>query len=208
MQNKVKEKIIKKSYILFAQKGIHNVPLTTIAVESEVGVATIYRYFGTKQNILNLCANYLWEKISLIVESKTNCDDFNYQNGFQKIEQMLQIFITLYKENKDLLKFIAEYDNYVAKNPLDENQNKIYNNKFLLFHELGKKYFEAGVKDESIKNNLDFDSFYFTITRALLDVSMKGASFPNLVESDNIVPTETQLKQLIKMAMYYCKKGE
>jgi hypothetical protein len=69
-------------------------------------------------------------------------------------------------------------------------------------------FYKEGITDNTIRSDVDFDSFYYSITRALLDVSMKGANSPILVETDKVVPIDEQLKQLIKMALFYCRKGE
>jgi len=208
LQNKAKENIIRNAYKLFANNGIHNVALVQIAKESEIGVATVYRYFGNKKNIVNECANSVWKKVILGVQDKISSLEFLQLTGIEKIEGLLSMFLTMYQEDKEFLKFVSEYDAYIAqeKQTLEEMQE--YNNNFLTFHEIGLNFFDEGIQDKTIKEDIDFDTFYYSITRALLDVSMKGANSPVLIETDKTVPIEKQLEQLITIAIFYCKKGE
>jgi len=208
LQNKAKENIIRNAYKLFANNGIHNVALVQIAKESEIGVATVYRYFGNKKNIVNECANSVWKKVILGVQDKISSLEFLQLTGIEKIEGLLSMFLTMYQEDKEFLKFVSEYDAYIAqeKQTLEEMQE--YNNNFLTFHEIGLNFFDEGIQDKTIKEDIDFDTFYYSITRALLDVSMKGANSPVLIETDKTVSIEKQLEQLITIAIFYCKKGE
>jgi len=208
LQNKAKENIIRNAYKLFANNGIHNVALVQIAKESEIGVATVYRYFGNKKNIINECANSVWKKVILGVQDKISSLEFLQLTGIEKIEGLLSMFLTMYQEDKEFLKFVSEFDAYIAQEKLTLEEMQEYNNNFLTFHEIGLNFFIEGIKDLTIKEDIDFDTFYYSITRALLDVSMKGANSPVLIETDKMVSIEKQLEQLITMAIYYCKKGE
>jgi AcrR family transcriptional regulator len=208
LQNKAKENIIKTAFQLFSENGIHNVALVQIAKESKIGVATVYRYFGNKKTIINECANYIWEEITKLVEIKISSLEFLKLTGIEKMEGLLVMFYDLYNNNKQYLKFISEYDAYIAQDILSPEEATRYNENFLVFHNIGLRFFEEGIKDNTIKSEIEFDNFYYSITRALLDVSMKGANSPILLETDKTVTIETQIKQLILMAIYYCKKGE
>lgn len=208
LQNKTKDKIIEISLTLFSSNGIHNVSIAQIAKEAEVGVASIYRYFGTKKIIINICANYVWKRMKLILENKTSSPEFIKLSGIGKMESLLNMSVDIYNTKRNYLKFVSEYDAYLAQEELNEEDKIIYNNNFLMFHVIIKMFYKEGLIDNTIRSDVDFDNFYYSITRALLDVSMKGANSPILIETDNIVPIEKQLQQLIKMAIFYCRKGE
>lgn len=208
LQNKAKDNIISTAFKLFSENGIHNVALVEIAKQSKIGVATIYRYFGNKKNIINECANDIWSQINKLVQEKISSSTFSELTGIEKTQELLTMFCDLYKNNKQYLKFISEYDAYIAQEVLSEEEATKYNENFLVFHRIGLEIFKEGIQDNTIKDDIDFDTFYFSITRALLDVSMKGANSSSLIATDNMVPVEDQLKQLIIMAIYYCKKGE
>lgn len=207
LQKKAKLNIIETAFKLFADNGIHNVALVQIAKNSEIGVASVYRYFVNKKTIINECANFIWGKITELVQNKISSIEFLNLTGIEKIETLLNIFIILYEDNEQYLKFISEYDAYIAQVVLSAEEKLKYNNNFIVFYKIGFVYFNEGIKDKTIKSDIEFDSFYYSITRALLDVSMKGSNSPILVEANKIIPIEKQLNQLIEMAIYYCSNN-
>lgn len=207
LQKKAKLNIIETAFKLFADNGIHNVALVQIAKNSEIGVASLYRYFVNKKTIINECANFIWGKITELVQNKISSIEFLNLTGIEKIETLLNIFIILYEDNEQYLKFISEYDAYIAQVVLSAEEKLKYNNNFIVFYKIGFIYFNEGIKDKTIKSYIEFDSFYYSITRALLDVSMKGSNSPILVEANKIIPIEKQLNQLIEMAIYYCSNN-
>ena len=54
--------ILDCAYQLFASQGIENTAITDIAEKAEIGVASLYRYFKTKEEIAILCGVIAWEK--------------------------------------------------------------------------------------------------------------------------------------------------
>ena len=62
LKNKRIEKAVSTCAEMFLKNGIESVRMTDIAYESGVGVATIYRYFGTKTGITIAAMTYLWNQ--------------------------------------------------------------------------------------------------------------------------------------------------
>ena len=52
IKDTMKRAIAKKALGLFLEKSITEVKISDIAIEADVGEATVYRYFKTKQNNL------------------------------------------------------------------------------------------------------------------------------------------------------------
>ncbi|MBQ4225759.1 MAG: helix-turn-helix transcriptional regulator, partial [Oscillospiraceae bacterium] len=55
---------------LFLEKGLDNVRMTDIADDCGVGVATLYRYFGTKTIIAIEAVSYLWNDLGRLFEER------------------------------------------------------------------------------------------------------------------------------------------
>ena len=71
--------IINDACDLFLNSSVNDVTIADIAEKSEVGVATVYRYFSTKKNILEQCA--------IRLQSEVYEDYFKLtgKNGYEKI---------------------------------------------------------------------------------------------------------------------------
>ena len=60
------QSIIECSFGLFAENGIENISMNDIASEAKIGVASLYRYFQTKEELAIEVAIYAW-KIELAI---------------------------------------------------------------------------------------------------------------------------------------------
>ena len=61
---KKKQAIIQAALHLFKEKGFKETSIKSIAEASEVSPVSIYNYFGSKDNLVTLCVNDLFEEIT------------------------------------------------------------------------------------------------------------------------------------------------
>ena len=55
-------RIYESAFALFSEKGIDTIAMTDIAKKAEIGVASLYRYFETKDEIAIRTVIWSWEK--------------------------------------------------------------------------------------------------------------------------------------------------
>lgn len=84
---KKKQAIIQAALRLFKEKGFKETSIKSIAEVAEVSPVSIYNYFGSKDNLVALCVNDLFEEITQQAEDilKSNLD-FN-----TKLDQALDL---------------------------------------------------------------------------------------------------------------------
>lgn len=61
---KKKQAIIQAALRLFKDKGFKETSIKSIAEAAEVSPVSIYNYFGSKDNLVTLCVNDLFEEIT------------------------------------------------------------------------------------------------------------------------------------------------
>lgn len=61
---KKKQAIIQAALRLFKEKGFKETSIKSIAEVAEVSPVSIYNYFGSKDNLVALCVNHLFEEIT------------------------------------------------------------------------------------------------------------------------------------------------
>ena len=73
---KKKQAIIQSALQLFKEKGFKETSIKSIAEVAEVSPVSIYNYFGSKDNLVALCVNDLFEEITQQAEDilKSNLD--------------------------------------------------------------------------------------------------------------------------------------
>ena len=198
-----KDEIVLIAIEVFKDKGIDKTKMTDIAEMAEIGVATLYRYFNTKFELVMASATALWEQKISILYSKLYEPAFMEQNGAERVRIILSLFIDIYQKYPEFISFLEHFDNYIVKEsiPLEKlegYESVIINPKASIFSAI-----DQGKKDGSIKSNIDNDIFYITITHSLMSLCQKLILRGTILRSDKDVEGETQLKLLIDMAMVY-----
>lgn len=202
-KEKRKEEVIAAAVEVFKEKGIENSKMTDIAEKAEVGVASVYRYFKTKPDLVVEAAIKFWDIETNSLYSEFNKDSINELIGIEKIKIILNVFVNLYNNHKDFAKFLEEFDNYVVKEhipneKLENYENSIINLKKIIFDAL-----EEGKKDSSVRSDIDNEVFYITVSHSLMTLAQKLILRGNILKSDNDVPGENQIKLVIDMAIKY-----
>ena len=122
---------------LFMERSINEVTIRDIAISAQVGEATIYRYFGNKQNIVIQAAM----KIQGIVSG----DYFKLEkgkNGYEKLVLFYQSYFDIFCKHPNFYKFLNEFDVYMAGehsdaiNPYEEAIDS-YKDFYMQAYELG-----------------------------------------------------------------------
>ena len=153
---------------LFMSRSIQEVTIRDIAISAQVGEATIYRYFGKKQELVVQAAM----KLQGIVSSSYFKLD-NKSNGYQKLEAFYLSYLNIFDNHRDFYKFLSEFDAYMStenKDVLNPYENAIdqYKSAFM-------KAYEQGLKDGSVRKQDNIDLFYFSTTHAVLELCKKLA---------------------------------
>lgn len=202
-KEKRKEEVILAAIEVFKDNGIDNSKMTDIAERAEIGVATIYRYFNTKFELVIAAATTLWEEKISILYSKFHEPSFIELNGADRVRVILNIFVNVYQKYPEFISFLEHFDNYIVKESipienLERYEKIIIDTKSAIFDAI-----DQGKKDGSIKNNIDNDAFYITITHSLMSLCQKLILRGSILRSDRDIQGDTQLKLLIDMAMMY-----
>ena len=104
----------------FLQDGIESVKMTDLADSCGVGVASLYRYFGTKTAIVVAAGTLLWQDVSKLFEGVFEGPAFLEKPGLSRIRELLGIFLTLYRQEPAFLKFLYEFDEFVLREKPDQ----------------------------------------------------------------------------------------
>ncbi|WP_163192886.1 TetR/AcrR family transcriptional regulator [Clostridium thermarum] len=201
-----KEEVVSAAIEVFKEKGIDNTKMTDIAEKAEVGVASVYRYFKTKFDLVLAAATYLWREDIREIYEQFYDSAFKKLSGIEQIRKILDISIDLYKQYPQYLSFLEYFDNYIVKEKVPAEKLESYEKNVI---DMRRGIFEAleqGKKDGSIKADIDNNTFYITITHALMSLSQKLILRGTILKSDYEVSGEDQIRLLVDMAVGYISK--
>lgn len=202
-KEKRKEEVIFAALEVFKEKGIENSKMTDIAEKAEVGVASVYRYFKTKPDLAVEVAVKFWNIETSSLYNELDMDSINKLIGIDKLATILGVFINLYNNHKDFLRFLEEFDNYVIKEQISSEKLETYEKSIINLKKIIFDALEEGKKDGSVHRNVDNEIFYITISHALVTLSQKLILRGNILKSDSTVSGESQIKLITDMAVNY-----
>ena len=106
-------RLLKAGFSLFVKRSIEAVKLVDIAVAANVGIATLYRYFKTKPDLVIEIGTSIWRKYYVDVQAAYARRNGVKMNAAEELEFFIDSIIALYRSHKDVLLFNRSFTAYV-----------------------------------------------------------------------------------------------
>lgn len=180
--NAVKQRIIDGAFLVFSKQGIESVKMTDVAESAGVGVATVYRYFGTKNDLVLAVGVRAWDEyISKTVKA--------YDRSLTALESFgfyLESFLDLYRDHKDLLRFNQFFNVYIRSGQLDRGSMGAY---IGVIEALGARFhnlYQRAIEDRTMRTDVPEAEIFSTtlhlmlaaVTRYAVGLVYQGGSDP------------------------------
>lgn len=189
---------------LFIKNGISAVKMTDIADESEIGVASLYRYFNTKKQLVIDVATYMWNDLNPLFSDIVNGEKFNNADGFEQVKILAGTFCILFEHHSIFLNFIHDFDAFVLSEKISCEELYDYEKSIFNFYHYFESAIIKGRKNKMIREDFDIRNFYFTATHSLLALSQKLTS-PHIIKSDSSVDGKEELAGLTDILTFYIR---
>ena len=191
-------RIMEAAFKLFSEKGIDTITMNDIAKKAEIGVASLYRYYETKEQIAIQTSIWAWEKQKDFIMPLLMENDYESISGLEQIKKVISLFIKLYESQSDFLRYIYFFDSYAVRSKINNQALKDYEKLILSIKKIISQAITKGIKDNSInekyKNNEEL--LYFTITHTMFSTIQKLALSKNLLAIDTNQNNIQELKML------------
>ena len=179
---------------LFICRSIQDVTIRDIAISAQVGEATIYRYFGKKQDLVVQSAMKLQQAV--------NANFFKVsegKNGYEKIEIFYKSYLDIFNAHPEFYKFINEFDAFMA----GDNSSVIdpYESVIGQYEKVYMDAYNEGLKDGSIKKQNDIKVFYFSTTHSLLELCKKLSIRKAVLNQDKAGEKSAEVQCLINIIL-------
>lgn len=197
------------AYRLFCEKGIENVSLQEIADNSDYGIASLYRYFTNKQNLVVEAAACKWEEYLGENQKRRPTADFEGMTAAEIYEFYLDSFIDLYTVHKDLLRFNQYFNVYIQAQHTDKKALEPYTKVIEgLKHRFGIMY-QKGMNDHTIKTDTpEEEMFSVTLHLMLAAVTRYAVGLAYIPEGFDAIAELNKQKEALKYLYLPDYKGE
>ena len=204
LKDKRMERAVSVCAELFLEHGIENVKMTDIADQSGVGVATLYRYFGTKTGISIAAMTFLWYDLRSLFSGIFDSESFTGQTGLKQMQDLLRMFVVLFKAHKGFLRLLGEFDRLVISENVPCEELKEYESSVIDFFPIVERAYKCGLADGTMHKIKDFRLFYMTYAHALTEMCKKFIE-GEILPSDDFSGAESELELMIDCAVSYLK---
>nr|WP_312323878.1 TetR/AcrR family transcriptional regulator [Acinetobacter oleivorans] len=183
MSNKISNNkilnLFQTSCMLFTQYGFHNVGVNTIVNEGSISKMTLYKYFPSKEKLINACVKYQKEKLT---EQIIHIKDLTHD--ISEVDKLKKIFFTHTDLKGDY--FLLFKGIYEIKNDFPEAY------KFILIYRnwLINQIFEliSTIKESATKHD------------ALLLLYIMDGTLTQLLSTDNIDERDSMFRYFLMAA--------
>lgn len=194
--------ILEKAFELFSKEGIDNVTMNNIADKAEIGVASLYRYFSTKEELAIQCATKMWQ----IEKEKANgfftTQEYFEKSGIAQLHSILSYFEDSFDSTQDFYRFIYYFDSYIKRQNIESNNLKEYENTIQEITETAFKSIEKGFFDGTISfPNENIQALTLTITHSVFSLAQKLSLSGGMLTQDISNPPKNQLEILKKLIL-------
>jgi len=193
--------VIEECKPLMLAKGITALKISDISREIKVGEATIYRYFGTKTNLVIEVATSLWKDIYKEIVRLPK-----QETGYYTVKEFFSFFLTGYKESKEVFTFLDEFDSLMVKEKVDKDSLGKLDDVLSKIKDEYIVSFNQGLKDESIKSSVNKEEYYYTTTHMVLGICKSLASNGIILSSDELIKDVTQINLALEICLQYIKQ--
>ena len=203
---KRRELLIETGFRLFARQTIESVKLQDIATASGVGIATLYRYFETKQNLVIEIGTKKWREYYIEEEKEFIRRNGPSMTAAEEMEYFLDCFIDLYRNHKDLLRFNRNFDSYVKHEGCTEEQMRPYNEAVNVFAEKFHGLYLRAKKDGTLRIRMSERKLFVSSMYIMLSAAGKfaeGLIYPPNEDRD----MSEELILLKNMILNTCRNG-
>lgn len=202
--------IIECTFGLFADNGIENISMNEIAIQAEIGVASLYRYFQTKEELAIKVAVYAWELEESIFHKAFSSDDFNVLNGFEQMKVLLELFTEAVVSQRSFFRFVYYFDAFITKESISPERLNPYQDVVTKINKIVIDAFNKGLEDGSINfRSLDNSiikkasdiEMCFTMLHSLFCLAQKLSISGEILIMDKAVDGRKQIEMLVSIML-------
>ena len=191
-----REAILREGFRLFSEESIESVKMTDVAKAAGIGIATLYRYYSTKPELVLAINVDQWKKFTDTLEPPLDTTD---KTAAQCFSYYLDHFIQLFREFKPLLRFNQNFNSYVLHEKLGERQMEPYIKLIEMIQARCGIIYEKARTDGTVKMDMPEDKMFSYTIHVMMAVIVRYAQ--GLVYNAKTEETMLEELELLKTAL-------
>ena len=186
---------------LFLRDGIAPVRMTDIADAAGIGVATLYRRYGTKTTLAIMAGTYLWQRINERILQSVESDEFLAMDGAARLTMLFGCYLDAYADHPGFVRFLDEFDHLVLAEGVEAAELAAYGEAIDSFYLIFEDAYQLGCADGTVTRAVDFPVLYRTVAHAMMGVAQKLVH-REIIPSDDFSHGTDELRCLVQMTRF------
>ena len=177
-------RILDAGFSIFSEMSIDKVSMAKVADKAGIGVATLYRYYRTKSELVVAVGTHAWSNFIIGYMPLINEDK---ATAVEELEFFLDSFLELYKNHKRLLFFNQFFNIYIRNEAVPQEALNSYNEMIdrlaMRFH----RTYVKGENDKTLCTEMSERTMFLSIMHLMLAAVTRyavGLVYENDSESD------------------------
>ena len=158
-------RILDAGFCIFSEKSIDTVSMANVANKAGIGIATLYRYYRTKPELVVAVGTHVW---SNFIRDYTPIRNDDKMTAVEELEFFLDSFLELYKNHKKLLCFNQFFNIYIRNEAVPKKALNSYNEMVdklaIRFHRIYVK----GENDKTLRTEMSEKVMFLSIVHLML----------------------------------------
>ena len=158
-------RILDAGFYIFSEKSIDKVSMANVANKAGIGIATLYRYYRTKPELVVAVGTHVW---SNFIRDYTPIRNDDKMTAVEELEFFLDSFLELYKNHKKLLCFNQFFNIYIRNEAVPKKALNSYNEMVdklaIRFHRIYVK----GENDKTLCTEMSEKEMFLSIVHLML----------------------------------------
>ena len=160
-----RQRILETGFRIFAERSIDKVTMNDVADEAKIGVATVYRYFSNKTQLVEAISAWAWEQY---VSETIKKEVVSGETAAERFEYYLDSFLDLYRNHKDLLRFNQFYNVYIGQEPARKGAVNPYESVMNVITGQFKTMRALSLSDKTLRTDLPVGNILFPSMHLML----------------------------------------
>ena len=158
-------RILDAGFYIFSEKSIDKVSMANVANKAGIGIATLYRYYRTKPELVVAVGTHVW---SNFIRDYTPIRNDDKMTAVEELEFFLDSFLELYKNHKKLLCFNQFFNIYIRNEAVPPKALNSYNEMVdklaMRFH----RTYVKGERDKTLCTEMSEKAMFLSIVHLML----------------------------------------
>ena len=158
-------RILDAGFCIFSEMSIDKVSMANVANKAGIGIATLYRYYRTKPELVVAVGTHVW---SNFIRDYTPIRNDDKMTAVEELEFFLDSFLELYKNHKKLLCFNQFFNIYIRNEAVPKKALNSYNEMVdklaIRFHRIYVK----GENDKTLCTEMSEKAMFLSIVHLML----------------------------------------